>query len=401
MKPVFKRNNLSHINDVITMEGLPEWSYYSSSPGIQGSLKEQIDDFIVKEDANQPQGDGDDLIFLMRKYNMTTLEAIHELSNVLHISPKRFGYAGNKDKRAITEQYVSVSDLKEEDLASVLISDIELEVVGNGNRINLGDLESNSFDVTIRSIKLPQDEIRERINPIWNELEGYTPHYFGKQRFGTRSITHLVGEKILKGEIEEAVWIYVAQSSKKESDKISKVRDELWSSRDPTKAAEKFPERYRYEKVLLYHLAENPEDYSGAIKRLPKGLQRLFIHAYQSYVFNKVLSNLIDNRFDDKDYEIPVPGYKTNLRDEEPDQKVKAVLEEDEVTLDDFKLRDFPSLQSEGTWRKCLVPVDNFQLVDISDDSLNIESRKLQLKFELSKGSYATSFLREFMKGSQ
>jgi len=383
------------------MEGLPNWNHYSSSPGVKGSLKEQIDDFIVKENAEQPQGEGDDLIFLMRKYNMTTLEAIHELSNVLHISPKRFGYAGNKDKRAITEQYVSVADLEEEELSSVLISDIELEIIGRGQRINLGDLNSNSFDVTVRSIKLPQDEIKERVTTVWDELEGYMPNYYGRQRFGTRSITHLVGKKILKDELEEAVWIYIAKASDEESEKISKVRNELWSSRDPTKAAEKFPERYRYEKVLLYHLAENPEDYSGAIKRLPKGLQRLFVHAYQSYVFNKVLSELIGEGFADKDYEIPVPGYKTNLRDEEPDQKVKAVLEQDEISLDSFKLRNFSSLRSEGTWRQCFVPVSEFELVDISEDSLNIESNKLQLKFELSKGSYATSFLREFMKGSQ
>lgn len=383
------------------MKGLPEWSYYSSSPGIKGSLKEQIDDFVVKENANQPQEGGDDLIFLMRKYNMTTLEAIHELSNVLHISPKRFGYAGNKDKRAITEQYVSVNDLDEEQLASVLISDIELEILGQGRRIGLGDLDSNSFEVTIRSIKLPQDEIKKTVDSVWDELGGYTPNYFGQQRFGTRSITHLVGKKILKNDLEEAVWIYIAKSSQKESEKISKVREELWSSRDPTKAAEKFPERYRYEKVLLYHLAENPEDYAGAIRRLPEGLQSLFVHAYQSYIFNQVLSDLISNGFDDKDFEIPVPGYKTNLRDEDPDQKVKEVLKEDEISLDDFKLRDFPSLRSEGTWRKCFVPVNDFELADISEDSLNIESNKLQLKFELSKGSYATSFLREFMKGSQ
>lgn len=383
------------------MNGLPEWSYYSDSPGIQGSLKEQIDDFIVKENADQPKEGGDDLVFLMRKYNMTTLEAIHELSNVLHISPKRFGYAGNKDKRAITEQYVSVNDLEEEELSSVLISDIELESLGQGKRINLGDLNSNSFDVTVRSIKLPQEDIKERVSTIWEELDGFAPNYFGKQRFGTRAVTHIVGKKILTNNLEEAVWIYIAKSSEEESEKISKVRDELWASRDPSKAAEKFPERYRYEKVLLYHLAENPGDYAGAIKRLPQGLQKLFVHAYQSYVFNSVLSDLIKKEFSDKDYEIPVPGYKTNLRDEEPDQKVKSALEEDEIELDDFKLRDLPSLQSEGTWRQCLVTVNDFELVEIGEDSLNIESNKLQLKFELSKGSYATSFLREFMKGSQ
>ncbi len=380
-------------------EKLPEWSYLSSTRGIEGTLKEQIEDFRVVEVADHETGEGDDLIVKVTKHNMTTLEAIHELSKILHISRKRFGYAGNKDKRAITTQYMSINGVTEEDLERVFMPEIELEVVGKGDRINLGDLEYNEFDIVIRNINLPEDHIKKRINNIEDEIGEYFPNYFGAQRFGsTRPITHQVGRHILKGNYEEAVWTYIAKPYEEEHEKVKKVRKDLWESRDPERGAERFPSEYRYEKNLLYHLANKEEDYEGAIKRLPQGLQKLFIHSYQSYVFNKALSHVISNGFDDKEAELPLVGYKTSLRDTEAEEKIKEVLEEDEVTLEDFKLRDLKHLRVEGGYRRCFREVKDFELVEVDEDDLNINKNMAKVSFGLYKGTYATTFLREYMK---
>ncbi|MDY6788963.1 MAG: tRNA pseudouridine(13) synthase TruD [Candidatus Nanohaloarchaea archaeon] len=381
------------------MEELPEWSYLSDTRGVGGSIKEQIEDFVVEEVADHDIGSGDFLIFRLTKRNMTTMDALQELSDILHVSRKRFGYAGNKDKRAVTTQYISVDDMDEDDFKTVFMPNLEIDVMGKGERIGLGNLSHNKFDVIIRDINLPEDTVEDRIDSIWEELDGYIPNYFGSQRFGSvRPITHQVGKKMLEGDFEEAVWIYIAKPYEEEYEQVKKVRKDLWDSRDPERGAEKFPEQYKYEKILLYHLANQPGDYKGAIKRLPEGLQKLFIHAFQSFVFNKALSYLIDEGFGDKDAELPLVGYKTPLKEDKGGKKVKEVLEEEGISQEDFKLREMKHLRSEGDYRKCFAPVEDFEIVDIGSDDLNINKNMVEASFNLGKGTYATVLLREFMK---
>ncbi|MFB6077046.1 MAG: tRNA pseudouridine(13) synthase TruD, partial [Candidatus Nanohaloarchaea archaeon] len=255
------------------------------------------------------------------------------------------------------------------------------------------------FDIVVRNIALSEADIRQPVDAVVDELDGMMPNYFGQQRFGSRrSVTHEVGRKMLRGEFEEAVWTYIAKPSDEEHEQIRKVREELWETREVEKAAEKFPEQYRYEKILLYHLAKNDDDYVGALKRLPEGLQKLFVHAYQSYVFNQALSDLVIDGFDDADAELPLVGYKTALRDDRGANRIAELLEEDGIVQDDFKLPEFPHLRSEGDYRQCFVPFQEFSLDEVGDDDLNMNAKAATLSFELAKGSYATVFLRELMK---
>lgn len=381
------------------MEQIPEWEYHSDKPGIKGSMKEQVSDFIVSELASHETGEGDHLIVKLRKQNMTTMEAVDTLSNMLHISKDRIGYAGNKDKRAVTEQYISVQGVSEEDVKQIFTDEFELEIVGKNGHISLGDLNANRFEITIRDLNLPVEDIRNRTLKVVEELNGKFPNYFGGQRFGSsRPITHQVGRHILKGEFEEAVWTYIAKPYDSEYKSIRKVREELWETRQAEGMAEKFPKHYRYEKALLYHLTKNEGDYRGAIKRLPEGLQQLFIHAYQSWVFNRVLSKLIEEGWYDEEYEIPLVGYKTDLKDNRPENMIEDILEEEGIDQEDFRLQDFPELRSEGSYRRAFADFRNFEILDIGDDDLNMAKNRMTVKFDLPKGAYATVLLREIMK---
>lgn len=376
-----------------------EWEYYTDTPGIKGEVKEQVKDFMVTEMANHETGEGDHLIVKLRKQNMTTMEAIDKLSSMLHISKDRIGYAGNKDKRAVTEQHISIQGVNQEEVNQVFTDEFDLEVVGKGDHIGLGNLSANRFEITIRQLGLPIEDIRNRSLKIVDEMDGKFPNYFGQQRFGsTRPVTHQVGRHILRGNFEEAVWTYIAKPYDQEYKSIRKIRQELWDTREVEDAAEKFPKQYRYEKALLYHLTKNPEDYKGAIKRLPEGLQQLFVHAYQSWVYNRVLSRLLEDDWFDPEYEIPLVGYKTELKDEKPENLIKEVLEEEGVSQEDFRLQDFPELRSEGTYRRAFADFRNFEVLEIDEDDLNMTKNRMRVKFDLPKGSYATVFLREIMK---
>lgn len=377
-----------------------DWEYSTDTPGIRGEIKEQVNDFVVKELASHDTGEGDHVIVRLRKQNMTTLEAIGKLSNMLHISRDRIGYAGNKDKRAVTEQYISIQGVSEEDVNQIFTDEFDLEVVGKNGYIGLGNLAANRFEIVIRDLNLPIEDTRNRTLKIINNLDGKFPNYFGNQRFGSaRPITHQVGRHILRGEFEEAVWTYIAKPYDTEYKNIRKTREELWETRDPEDAAENFPENYRYEKTLLYHLTKNEGDYKGAIKRLPEGLQELFIHAYQSWVFNRVLSGLLEDGWYDPEYEIPLVGFKTDLKDNRPENMIKEILEEEGVSQEDFRLQEFPELRSEGSYRRAFADFRNFEILDIEEDDLNMTQNKMTVKFDLPKGCYATVLLREVMKG--
>lgn len=385
----------------MNIEDIPEWEYYSDTPGIKGDIKDQVSDFIVEELASHDTSGGDHLIVRLRKQNMTTMEAIDTLSNILHISKDRVGYAANREKRAVTEQYISIEGVTEEDVNQIFTDEFDLEVVGENGHISLGNLDANRFEINIRNLNLPVEDIRDRTLKIVDELDGKFPNYFGRQRFGSaRPITHQVGRHILKGDFEEAVWTYIAKPYDEEYKSIRKVREELWETRQVEDMAEKFPKHYRYEKALLYHLTKNEGDYKGAIKRLPEGLQRLFIHAYQSWVFNCVLSRLIEDDWYDEEYELPLIGYKTELGDSKPDKMLKEILDQEGVSQDDFQLQEFPELRSEGSSRRAFADFRNFEILDIEDDDLNMAKNRMKVKFDLPKGAYASIFLREIMKNS-
>ncbi|MFB6245350.1 MAG: tRNA pseudouridine(13) synthase TruD [Candidatus Nanohaloarchaea archaeon] len=377
-----------------------DWSYFTDKPGIKGSLKEQVDDFFVKELASHDAGeDGEHLIIKLRKQNMTTMEAVDKLSNMLHISQDRIGYAGNKDKRAVTEQHVSIKDASEEEVNQIFTDEFEVEVVGRNGHIGLGNLQANRFEINIRDLSLPEQDLKNRANGIVEEMDGKFPNYFGEQRFGsTRPITHQVGRLILKGEFEEAVWTYIAKPYDQEYSSIRKVREELWETRQVEDAAEKFPKQYRYEKALLYHLTKNEGDYKGALKRLPEGLQQLFVHAYQSWVFNRTLSTLLDEGWYDEKYEIPLVGFKTDLKDNRPENIIEDVLEQEGISREDFRLQEMPELRSEGSYRRAFGDFRNFDVLGVEEDDLNMSSNMMSVGFDLPKGSYATVFLREIMK---
>jgi|APHM01.1.fsa_nt_gi conserved hypothetical protein TIGR00094 len=384
----------------LDIESIPEWSYMTDVPGVRGVLKEQVNDFVVEEMARHDTSDeGDHLIAKLRKQNMTTMEAINKLSNMLHISKSRIGYAGNKDKRATTEQHISVEGVSQEEIRQIFTDEFEIEVLGRNGHIGIGNLLANKFEITVRKLELPVDDIADKVEKTNEELSGKFPNYFGEQRFGSpRPITHQVGRHLLRGEYEEAVWTYIAKPYDQEYDSIRKIRQELWDTRVVEDAAEKFPERNRYEKTLLYHLTKNEDDYKGAIKRLPEGLQTLFIHSYQSWIFNRVLSRLVEDGWYDEEREIPLVGFKTDLKDARPENMIQEILDEEGVSQEDFRMQEMSDLRSEGSYRRAFADYRNFELHAVADDDLNMSANKMTVGFDLPKGAYATVFLREFMK---
>ena len=409
--------------------------YITDSPGCSGVIRSSPHDFLVDEVFEELSYEGGRYLVLeVEKTDWDTHHLIREMARKLRISQKRFGWAGTKDKRAVTVQRISIMNLDELELKRITLPGLKIKVLGRTNRsVGLGDLLGNRFRITIRDLACPEPGATlARITEETMQQKG-VPNYFGVQRFGeTRPVTHKVGESLARGKIEEAVYVYLALPFSGEPERTREARERLWVSRDIPSALKDFPEYLHHELAMLNYLAEHPGDYAHSFDVLSVNLKRLFVHAYQSYLFNKILSHRLDAKLSldravegdvvcfakeglpDMDKQqavtmenieavrrlaergrafvtLPLIGFETKLAEGIQGEIERAVLNDENVSQGNFRVEENPELGSRGTRRAALCPVK---------PQIRVEGNMAELEFVLPKGSYATVVLREYMKGS-
>jgi tRNA pseudouridine13 synthase len=382
--------------------------YLSKSSGIGGALRRTPEDFLVWEIDPQaarvtnyytaPEtSSGLFTVFSLKKTNMDTPTAISTLSRAIGSPLNDFGYAGLKDARAVTFQRVSIWDVLPEKLTSLSLDGMEiLNPVRVLFGLRLGDLWGNEFQIAVSEPDCSVQEAISRIAVIQEELvaAGGVPNFFGLQRFGTtRPVSHLVGRALIENRPEEAIMLYLTKISPFENPVIQNCRKELEVTGDLKEFLRCLPSRYEYERTLAQQLIRHSQNAWEAVLSLPKGIVRLFLHAFQSYIYNKALSALLKGVEElSPETEVPLVGYKTRLLSFSPPVRevVSSILDEESINLENFEtLRS--SLKQRGSQRKALV-----QPRDIKFTACN--KGKVQFRFSLPAGSYATSVMREFLK---
>jgi tRNA pseudouridine13 synthase len=256
----------------------------------------------------------------------------------------------------------------------------------------------------------------KRTQNVKSDLEslGGAPNFFGHQRFGTkRPITHIVGRHIVQGRWEEAALAFLAESSEYEHPESRQARQQLWQERNFKEALHYFPFQLKYERIMLSHLARHPKEVVTAFRRLPAKLCELFVQAYQSYLFNKFLSqrmklNISINQPQNGDFTaksnkegivaLPLIGFKQSFSSGIQGKIEKEILEEEKTTPQQFRVALMPEISAAGRLRTALSPLEGLSISESKTDSVNPSKRMLNLSFTLGKGSYATVVLREFMK---
>jgi tRNA pseudouridine13 synthase len=401
--------------------------YVSDAEGIGGKLRSVPEDFIVEEIPLPEKGgtSGPYLICKLTKTNWELQHAIKEIAKRLGISHRRIGWAGTKDRNAITQQMISIYKVTAEEVSEIRLKDITLEPVRMVNEaLSLGDLLGNRFAITIRDC-LPQDlEVRVRAT---NETAGQgLPNYFGLQRFGaTRPVTHLVGECILRGDFEQAVVTYIGKEFSGEPENVRAVRSAFFTTRDIQAALRDLPPQMSFERAMLHYLYQHPDDYSGALLELPPKLLSMFVSAFQSYLFNTVLSQRFDaghmlteplvgdrlifanGRTDSVtsansnavsihlhrgrcSIALFMPGKDPVEAKSEGELAIAALLEKYAITADDFrKASVFVHTKFDGAWRPIALK---------TDIAFSLDKNDVRLQFSLPPGHYATTVCREFMK---
>ncbi len=386
-------------------------NYLTKSPGIGGKIKVKIEDFVVEEVPIEihKENNGKYVYAKIKLVNWETNRFVAKLAKYLGISRKRITFAGNKDKRGITTQYFCINhpnrEFCEEKLKKIKMRGVEiLETFRSNFMLEIGALKGNKFVVRVRDANIKNMRVIDELKSL-----GIFPNFFGPQRFGENEpYTHIVGKYILEKKYREAVEYYFSRYS---------IEDVLCG------------EHRDYEKIMAMHLKNNPHDYIGALKKLPKNLLTLFIHAYQSYIFNRIVSKRLEieephipkigdvvfiaeeipnfkreitvNEFNLEKMKrlalerkvfvtAPLFGYSTKLSSGIQGIIEKEIMEEEGINREIFINKDVPEVSSAGRRRAIFIPFENLEF--------NIDEKDVVFKFFLYKGCYATSFLREIMK---
>lgn len=177
-------------------------------------LRSQPDDFIVDEiPEGSFAGEGDHTLLLIEKRLQTTDDVLRELARITGLHGRDLGYAGRKDKNAVTRQWFSVPllDLKtarELDLMSGRV----LAVDRHTQKLRPGALRGNRFEIVIREVS--QSEARRAQELLEQILDRGLPNRFGPQRFGHGGRNIEKGVAILRAEhlrIERrTAWLLVS-----------------------------------------------------------------------------------------------------------------------------------------------------------------------------------------------
>ncbi|ODN04500.1 Pseudouridylate synthase 7 [Orchesella cincta] len=226
------------------------------------------------------------------KEGVDTFEAIGLLSKKLRIKPSLITFCGTKDKHGKTTQRISISNIDASRLAQISNESRNVKLGSYEylpHHLRLGDLKGNHFKILLRNVLVDSDQV---INAAVESLksQGFI-NYFGLQRFGSYEVsTHAVGKCILQMQWMEAFDLILKPKSN-DQDFVKKAKTEWFTNRDPVAAIKKLPPWYRsIESNLLHGLAKyySKNDLMGAFLRIPRNSRHLYIHSFQSFLWNQV-----------------------------------------------------------------------------------------------------------------
>ncbi|HKZ87774.1 MAG TPA: tRNA pseudouridine(13) synthase TruD [Candidatus Bathyarchaeia archaeon] len=435
--------------------------YLTETQGVGGAIRQNVDDFTVEEvlvdgskasleeTAKKPVLGATALrqrflLCILVKWNWDTFIAVKNVAKQLGIDQERISIAGIKDAKAVTAQHITIEGVSVEEALKVHVKDVELRPIGYFHeQLSSYFLLGNHFGIRIKSLSHPKATVEKRIAKIAEEIAAIRgiPNFYGHQRFGTtRAITHLVGKAMVKGNLEEAAMLFLAKPSPHEHPESRQARSELQTRQDFKQALHDFPVQLRFERIMLAHLVEEPGDFAGAFRQLPLKLRMLFVQAYQSFLFNRFLSERIKSglslgKAEIGDYVVniersglpitrtgkvvssadvaetnrlikagkmrlalPIVGTKQKLSQGALGEIERHIMESEGVDPENFRIAELPEISGRGELRAAVSPVRDFSAEAVSTDAKEPKKHQKKLEFTLLRGSYATVLLREIMK---
>ena len=226
-------------------------------------------------------------------------------------------------------------------------------------------MDGNEFIITVRNLETK--DIKQLNKHAGKKI--IVPNLFGVQRFGKNN--QVIGKLILKRDFKNAISAILENTGQVES------------------------------KIRAF-LTDNKNNYIEAIRLVPIKTRKLFVHSYQSFLFNNIILQFLKKNKDFskiKNIEIPIIGFNfeiESIKDKALNKIIKKMLSDEKINTRDFVINQMPELTSEGTTRKLFFDIKDLKVSDSLDDELNEDKKKVLVEFTLPKSCYATTFL-EFL----
>ncbi len=438
------------------IDSLAGIEYYSTNfNGIGGEIKKNNSDFNVTELIDEkfiseltPRQEKNEsfAIFKIEKNGIDSNHAIIMLKKRLGIN---FKIMGIKDAKASTLQYASTASNSNSKriVSKMRIGNIMLSFVGFSKRpLDKTMLIGNRFKINISNIN--GNTKTEDLEPFCAQIDSIG-NYYGLQRFGSeRLVTHLVGKAILKKEFNKAVDILLTYTTKYDSTFSKELREKLRDVKQNPNIVRKIPKGMDIERKIAEEIIKG-KDSIYVLRSIPINIRRLFVQAFQAFIFNKTLSKAIEKEFSlincetddlcfevtdnivfgkikkfdkinsnaitegpsmakgisgmarkkDKEKEerkiIPIirlPGYAFQPGKGRFDIITKEVMYEEGVTSKDFFIKELQELSESGGYRQAVYVCKDFKY------NLANNNTSLRVEFAIPKGAYATTLLREIIK---
>ncbi len=388
--------------------------YLTPSPSIDASIRQSKDSFIVDEviDLDALNISTDRSRYALFRLRKSGIDSIHALREVRLKYGIRLKILGLKDAYASTTQYalVNAKDINVTD--GILATEhCMLELVGYTDRmINKKHLLGNVFNIRVYS----NENINKMIDAV-NMVRDYAKdrrvaNFYGYQRFGSsRAVTHLIGKAIVKRLFNDALNILLTYTTEYESREHRRIRLELRDKGLSKELVDSIPNTMDMERIAAREMLKS-NDPIRALRALPIEVRRLFVEAYQAYIFNKALSIAVSKGYDisrslhddlcfalegnrlgsikvgDGIVALPLVGYAFKPKGRFGELS-EQVMKGEGIKSKGFYVKEMQEVSIEGGFR----PAPLLLMDDISYDNASI-------RFALHKGCYATVLLREIIK---
>ncbi len=376
-------------------------------------IKVRPEDFYVEEKVNFSLKDkGKFALYRLEKKYWNTLDLLRYLQRRYKF--RRFQRLGLKDRYSHSVQYLANPWVKK---SPILEKNFSLQFLGFiDERLKSQDLLGNEFKITLRDLKREEGE---RILAGLALVKEYGfPNFYDEQRLGSaRHREGFFAKSLILGEYESALKLYLATPSPYDEGRVRRFKvfmRENW--KDWEKGKGFAPKEY---KPVLDYLSEKKNDFKGAIKKIERDLLELFVNAYQGYIWNETLNQILKKMdlelfpfrywfgelyfyktllLEKRDYlerlQIPSLSPKSEFSEGLKEVLLK-VLEREGLGLEKLKLK----LATKGLFfkpylRKAIVIPKRLEASQLEKDEIYEGKFKLVLSFFLPSGAYATILIK-------
>jgi tRNA pseudouridine13 synthase len=389
--------------------------YCTDSAGIGGAIKQQSDEFRVFELVDESQldishsygGEHRYPLYILEKKGVDSNHALFEIERAHRV---RLRVMGIKDAKATTRQYAGAQSAWKDPPRELSTPRTRITLQGFTRRpIGRESLVGNEFVIAIRGCRGDAGDFAPQVPKIAN--------FYGLQRFGSeRLVTHLAGRAVVKRDFGLAVRLLLSYTTEYDTDASREIRKKCEDPANYRRVLMEMPRGMDIERQILSALVSG-KDAVGALRSVPITIRRLFVQAYQSYIFNLCLSRSIAAgedvaapkegdlcfemegpmafgriiKFDPGSGRQMVPAVRMAGYTFQPGKgrfgtATKHILDEEGVVPKDFYIKEMQELSQQGGFRQAPLWCRDFA------------ARGNTVSFKLPKGSYATTLLRELMK---